>query len=160
MIPIANTSEALVQAVIGRLQARVPDLVTEDFPDDPDEYRLNHPTGALLVRYHGSKYGPLIDSGLVAQERALAVEVTLVCRSLNGEVGVCGYLESVRRALAGYQPEAFSKLRPLGDEFISQGGGEWRYAIDFATTTMAIEEGEPETAVLARKITFTGGYVA
>jgi hypothetical protein len=147
----------LIQAVIGRLQLRVPDLVTEDFPDDPEEYRLNHPIGALLVRYHGSKYGKLLDSGIVAQERALAVEVTVVGRSLNGSVGVCGYLEAVRLALTGYQPDAFSKLSPLGDEFISQGGGEWRYAIDFATTTMAIEVEEPDTSVLATKITFTGG---
>ncbi len=141
---IPNTSEALEQAVIARLQARMPELEVEAFPDDPDEYRLNHPLGALLVRYHGSKFGPLLDTDLVVQDRSMAVEVTLVFRSLNGKEGIYAYLEAVRLALAGFKPPAFAKLKPIGEEFLAQGGGEWRYAIDFATTTTVIEEGEPE----------------
>ena len=153
---IPNTSEALERAVIARLQALLPDVEVEAFPDDPDEYRLNHPLGALLVRYHGSKYGPLMDTDLVVQERVMAVEVTLVFRSLNGKEGIYTYLEAVRLALAGYQPPAFTKLKPLGDEFLDRDKGEWRYAIDFATTTMVIEEDEPEGAPLATRITFIG----
>ena len=156
---IPNTSEALEQAVIARLQDRMPELEVEAFPDDPEAYRLNHPLGALLVRYHGSKFGPLLDAGLMVQERSMALEVTLVFRSLNGKEGVYAYLEAVRLALAGFKPPAFAKLKPLGEEFLAQDGGEWRYAIDFATTTTVIEEGEPEVAPLVTKITFKGdGY--
>jgi len=151
---IPNTSEALEEAVIDRLKARFPDLEVEAFPDDPDEYRLNHPLGALLVRYHGSKFGPLLDTDLVVQDRVMAVEVTLVFRSLNGKEGIYAYLEAVRLALAGFKPPAFAKLKPIGEEFLSQGGGEWRYAIDFATTTTVIEEGEPDLDPLSTRISF------
>ena len=151
---IPNTSEALEEAVIARLKARFHELEVEAFPDDPDEYRLNHPLGALLVRYHGSKFGPLLDTDLVVQDRAMAVEVTLVFRSLNGKEGIYTYLEAVRLALAGFKPPAFAKLKPIGEEFLSQGGGEWRYAIDFATTTTVIEEGEPDLDPLSTRISF------
>lgn len=151
-----NTCEALESAVMERLSLRLPDLAVEAYPDDPDNYRLDHPVGALLVRYHGSKYGPLLDPGLVVQERRLAIEVTLVMRSLNGKDGVYGALESVRQILTGYAPPAFGKLVPIGDEFLSEGGGEWRYAIDFMTTTMAIEEEEPQPIPLVTRITFKG----
>jgi hypothetical protein len=147
MSTIPNTSDALEQAVITRLQNRFTELEVEAFPDDPEEYRLNHHLGALLVRYHGSKFGPLLDSDLVVQERVMALEVTLVFRCLNGKEGVYAYLEAVRLALAGFKPPAFTKLKPIGEEFISQDGGQWRYAIDFATTTTVIEEDEPEPVI-------------
>ncbi len=151
---IPNTSEALEEAVISRLRGRFPELEVEAFPDDPDEYRLNHPLGALLVRYHGSKFGPLLDTNVVVQERAMALEVTLVFRSLNGKEGIYNYLEAVRLALAGFAPPAFAKLKPIGEEFLSQGGGEWRYAIDFATSTTVIEEGDPDTDPHSTQISF------
>ena len=84
----------------------------------------------------------------------MAVEVTLVFRSLNGKEGIYTYLEAVRLALAGFKPPAFAKLKPIGEEFLSQGGGEWRYAIDFATTTTVIEEGEPDLDPLSTRISF------
>lgn len=158
MNPIPNTCEALEAAVMARLTARLPDLAVEAYPDDPDGYRLNHPVGALLVRYHGSKYGPLLDAGIVVQERRLAIEVTLVMRCLNGKEGVYGALEEVRQALAGHAPPAFGKLVPIGDEFLGEGGGEWRYAIDFMTTTTVIEEDEPENDPLVTRITFKGPH--
>lgn len=142
---IPNTCEALEQAVIQRLKDRLGDeLEVESFPDDPDDYRLNHPLGALLVRYHGSKYGPDLDTDMVVQDRLMAVEVTLVLRSLNGKEGCYEYLERVRLALAGFKPPAFKKLRPLSEEFMSRDKGEWRYAIDFSTSTLVIEERDPD----------------
>lgn len=154
--PAANTCEALELAVIARLTSRFPDLAVEPYPDDPDSYRLDHPVGALLVRYHGSKYGPLIDTAYVVQERRLAIEVTLVMRSLHGKDGITTVLEQVRLALAGYAPPAFSKLVPLTDEFLGENGGEWRYAIDFTAATTVVEAVEPETAPLVTQITFLG----
>lgn len=142
-----NTSTALEFAVIARLQVRIPELAVDAFPDNPEKYRLNHPIGALLVRYNGSKYGGVSDTDAVLQERTMVVEVTLVFRSLNGKDGVYAYLEAVRRALAGYRIPAFSKLKPVRDEFVSQGGGEWRYAIDFVTKTAVIEEDTPKATL-------------
>jgi hypothetical protein len=155
MATVENTSTALEQAVIARLQARIPELAVDAFPDNPEKYRLNHPIGALLVRYNGSKYGAVMDVDAVLQDRVMAVEVTLVFRSLNGKDGVYAYLEAVRRALTGYRIPAFSKLKPAQDEFVSQGGGEWRYAIDFVTKTAVIEEDTPEATLGAPATSFT-----
>lgn len=140
---VQNTIADLEQAVIERLQDRFRELEVEHFPDDPDEFRLNGPVGALLVRYHGGKYSPSMDTDAIVQERAMAFEVQLVFRGLKGDDGAMVYLEAVRRALAGFQPPAFEKIVPAGEEFVSQAGGLWRYAIDFRTSTMAIEEDAP-----------------
>jgi hypothetical protein len=157
----SNTSDALEAAFIARLQGRLPELEVEAFPDDPDEYRLNHPIGALLVRYHGSKYGMPEHTNFMVQERVMAVEVTLVFRCLNGKDGIYAYLESVRRALAGYQPAGFTKIKPVGEEFLAQGGGEWRYAVDFSTTTIVVEESEDDPVLGGpiKNISFTQGEV-
>lgn len=151
-----NSAEALEHAVIARLRARIADVEVEAFPDNPDEYRLNHPLGALLVRYHGSRYGAVDDAGVVIQDRVMAVEVTLVFRSLNGKEGVLAYIEAVRLALLGFKPPAFSKFKALGDEFVDRKGGEWRYAIDFATTTTVVEDAEPDNLPLVTRMTFIG----
>lgn len=156
-VEIPNTIPSLEAAVLARLSARFADAVAvESFPDDPDAYRLDHPVGALLVRYHGAKYGQLLDTELVVQERTMVVEVMLVFRSLQGNAGIYEYLEAVRLALAGFQPPAFAKLRPLSDEFIDRDKGEWRYAIDFATHTTVIEDGDVDDAPLVQHITFNG----
>jgi len=153
---LPNTGDALELAVTERLTASFGHLAVDLYPDDPEGYRLDHPIGALLVRYAGSKYGPLLDTDIVAQERRAGVEVTLVMRSLHGKEGITETLEAVRLALTGFAPAGFGKLQPIHDEFIDQAGGEWRYAIDFVASTTVIEEGEPETASLSTRIEFLG----
>lgn len=154
----SNSVSALAQAMTARLQVKITELEVENFPDDPDAYRLNHHLGALLVHYHGSKYGPSKDTGLVVQQRLIAMEVTLVLRSLYGDDGINERIESVRRALTGFCPPGFSKLKPISDEFISHKCGEWRHVIDFSTTTSVIEESEPEAAPLMKKFEFKGNH--
>jgi len=153
---IPNTCEALELAVLARLTARFPGLSVELYPDAPEGYRLDHPVGALLVRYAGSKYGPIRDTNILVQERRLGLEVTLVMRSLHGKDGITGTLEQVRLALAGYAPPAFGKLVPVSDEFLGEHGGEWRYAIDFVTATTVIEEEEPDLSPSSTRLTFLG----
>lgn len=153
---IPNTCEALERATIERLTARFPGLSVELYPDEPESYRLDHPVGALLVRYAGSKYGPLMDTNIVVQERRLGLEVTLVMRSLHGKDGITEALEQVRLALAGYAPPAFGKFVPVSDEFLGEHGGEWRYAIDFVTTTTVIEDEEPDLSPRSTRLTFLG----
>jgi hypothetical protein len=149
-----TTVEALEEAVRTCLEQAIPDLTVEAYPDDSDNYVFSAPVGAALVRYHGSKYGPSLDTAAVIQERHMAVEITVICRSLNGQYGVTAYLEQVRRALTGHQPPGFDKLRPIKDEFLQEGGGQWRYAIDFATSTLSVEDCEPESGPPAGTINF------
>ena len=61
------------------------------YPDRPESYRLTHRIGAALVRYDGAKYGPLLDTAAIVQQRRLGFEVTVMTRDLGwsfgGEVG-------------------------------------------------------------------------
>ena len=79
-----------------------------------------------------------------------------VMRSLHGKDGITEALEQVRLALAGYAPPAFGKFVPVSDEFLGEHGGEWRYAIDFVTTTTVIEDEEPDLSPRSTRLTFLG----
>ncbi|EKY7025774.1 hypothetical protein QFI32_005337, partial [Escherichia coli] len=46
----------VLDAVLARLREKLPQLQVEYFPEKPAEYRLNHPAGALLVSYAGSRF--------------------------------------------------------------------------------------------------------
>nr|VFK16267.1 MAG: Gp37 protein [Candidatus Kentron sp. LFY] len=157
MTTTPNSGDALEAAILARLKERFPTLSVELYPDNPGNYRLKHPKGALLVRYMGSRYGGTRDMGLLVQERRLAVEITIFMRALHGDGGIGEVLEAVRLCLAGFAPEGFGKLRPLGDGFQAEDGGLWRYAVDFETKTTVVEETAPETAPLATKIDFNEG---
>lgn len=156
-----NTPGALVQATMERISARLPDLACELFPDDPEEYSLLHPVGAVLVRYKGSSYGPSQDVDLVAQERGPQVELTLITRSLNGSEGATQFLERLRLIVMGWKPLGFSPCRMVRDEFISQQGGQWRHALDFSTTTLAVaaQEDCADSFGRVRQITIENGDV-
>ncbi|WP_308170863.1 Gp37 family protein [Ralstonia syzygii] len=45
------TTLHIIDALVARLKAKLPQLAVEYFPDKPADYRLNHPKGALLVSF-------------------------------------------------------------------------------------------------------------
>ncbi len=156
MPAIPNTCEAMELAAFERLTARFPNLAIERYFNAPESYLLDHPVGALLVRYTGSKYGPSADTHSLVQERRLGLQVTLVMRTLHGDNGITRTLDHVRRALAGFAPPAFGKLVPNSDEFLGGCDDEWRHAIDFVTTTTVVEDEEPDFSPRSTRLTFLG----
>nr|VFK45781.1 MAG: Gp37 protein [Candidatus Kentron sp. TC] len=149
-----NASAALVGRIIERLKDRIPELLVDSFPDNPEGYRLKHPKGALLVRYKGSRYGESRDLGENARDRDMVMEVTIHARGLNGESGAVAYLDRALRALSGRRIAGFSPLVPVEDGFLDQGAGLWRYFIDFSARTLFVAETEAESGPLATKATF------
>lgn len=77
----------VIDAVVARLKEKLPGLSVEYFPEKPAEYRLNHPVGALLVSYAGSRFDKPDDIGAVIQPQTLQLCVTVVFRQLNGKRG-------------------------------------------------------------------------
>lgn len=150
----ATTIEALQTAVIARLQAKIPEAQVDLFPDEPDNYSFVAPVWALLVRYHGSVYGHPQAADIIVHARRLSVEVITIARQLNGAEGVTALLERVGLALRGFQPPGFTKLAQARDEFLEQGGGQWRYAADFTTSTLAMEDAADADGPLATRIIF------
>jgi hypothetical protein len=140
---MASTLE-IIEAVAGRLKAKLPQFAVEFFPDRPADYRLNHPVGALLVSYAGSRYGDLIDIAYVAQARTLAVTITVVMRQLNGRGGAVDAVDAARLALLGWRPPDCQQLTAASETYLGEVAGLWQYALNLRTETVVVEDTETE----------------
>ncbi|TBV10256.1 Gp37 family protein [Stutzerimonas kirkiae] len=137
----------LLDAVVARLQEQFGKaLSVELFPENPKGYRLNHPTGAVLVAFGSSKFGGSAATDAVFQERNLVLPLTLVFRQLNGPKGVIGYLDPVRDWLTGWTPPHCDiAMAPVDEVFIGQVNGVWQYTQRFATRAIQLQQMGPES---------------
>jgi hypothetical protein len=91
-------------------------LSVEYFPENPADYRLNHPIGAILVSYSGSNYQT---------------------ENINGDKGAITTIDIVRDCLNGHQIEgAFNTITCNRDRFISNANGIWQYLLDVEFTQL------------------------
>lgn len=131
----------ILDAVIAQLKtAHGHELAVEYFPEQPLNYRLNHPVGAVLVSYAKSNFATneAVDSTWMARE--MTIPLTLMFRQLNGKKGVIAYLDHVRSTLTGWTPpHCDNALKPVSEQFLAQNAGIWQYALDFTTTTNQIQ---------------------
>jgi len=131
----------IIDAVKARLATLLPGLAVEYFPERPDEYRLNHPKGALLVSYLGGQFFDPVDTEFIVQDRTVKLTVTVVLRQLNGKSGAIDVLDSVRLALVGFKPpHCRKKIWALSEKFLGESAGLWQYAVDVATEAMQVED--------------------
>ncbi|MCW3700370.1 Gp37 family protein [Burkholderia cenocepacia] len=150
---MATTLE-MVDAVVARLRFKLPALVTEYFPERPDEYRLNHAIGALLVSYPGSQYDTTVDTDMVVQPRRVKFAVAIVLRQLNGRGGAIDVLDHVRTALVGFRPPDCKKLAAVSDKFLGESAGLWQYVIEFSAGAVIVEDAEPNDGPLLTQVTY------
>lgn len=149
----------MTDAIKARLEevfaAQVVDLAVEDFPDDPDDYQLYHPCGALLVGYGGSKFGQPEALGALVQRRTVVFDLTLLVRNLRGPEGAQARLDAVRLALTGYPLAGGvgSKIRPLSEELGGHKDGVWTFALQYAADVPAVEEPPEESFPVLQRIT-------
>lgn len=138
-----NTLEIL-NATVRRLQKKLPGLACELFPDDPDNYRLNHDVGALLVSYSNADFGANQATDYITQPQPVRVVVTLVFRELNTEQGAVCALDLVRRALAGYRPQGCHTPYVLvSEKCLGFASGVWQFALVVQARSMFVQD-EPE----------------
>lgn len=142
----------VIEAVVARLKQKLTTLQIEYFPEKPADFRLNHPVGAVLVSYPGSRFGKPEDIDAVMQSHTITLNATVVFRQLNGRQGAVAVLDTVRRVLCGYQPpNCRRKIWLVRDVFLGNVGGLWQYALDFATESVLIEDsGLPDGPLLAQ----------
>ncbi len=128
---------AILDAVLAELKrAHGRELAVEFFPEQPLNYRLNHPVGAILVSYSRSLFGQQASLDTAWLARDLTVPLTLVFRQLNGRKGVIAWLDQVRQTLTGWTPlHCDTPLIPVSEQFLLQNAGIWQYALDFTTQT-------------------------
>jgi Gp37 protein len=146
--PIDITS--IEDAIVGQLSANVSGIEIAHFPDNPESYRMTHRVGSALVRYAGAKYGELLETAAIIQERRLEFEITTLMRDLGWGVGSApdgtspgayAILEAIRAALTGFIVPGCRKMYPLRERFVERDrqGGVWIYASNYALVTMAVE---------------------
>ncbi|EAA5455473.1 hypothetical protein DQC86_22915 [Salmonella enterica subsp. enterica] len=145
----------IVDDVVQRLRRKIPSLQVEYFPEKPEEFRLNHPTGAVLVSYISSKYDKPDDTCAVVQPQTVTLCATVIMRQLNGRGGAVAVLELVRRALGGWRPaNCHRPVRLKQDTFIGEVAGLWQYALEFVTDTMFVEDSEADELPLLVSINY------
>jgi hypothetical protein len=142
------TTLAIITAIAGRLREKQPALLVEFFPEKPSEYRLNHPVGALLVSYAGSRFGNASDTGFVAQRRTLTITVTVVMRQLNGKGGAVEAVDAARAALFCWRPPDCQRLLAVAERFLGEASGLWQYALDLSCEAIIVDAAEEEDGVL------------
>ncbi|ELW8656141.1 hypothetical protein SIL91_004744 [Salmonella enterica] len=135
----------ILHATVARLQAKLPALDSELYPDDPENYRLNHDTGALLVSYSNADFGSNSAIDCVMQEQPVRVVITLVFRELHTATGAIQALDETRRALTGFRPEGCHAPYVLvSEKCLGFASGVWMFALVVQARTMFVQDDPPE----------------
>lgn len=132
-----STTE-LLEGVVARLRAAMPDVAVDLYPEKPDGYRLNHPVGALLVTFLGAVFGDQKMTTGYVQERTPQWRVVILFRQLYGRAGALAYLDQVRLTLQRYRPAGCRyACRAVAENFLDEESGIWRYTSDWQAVVPA-----------------------
>jgi len=136
-----SITQEMLDAVLAHLKANFGKaLAVEFFPDAPQSYRLNHPAGAVLLMFAGSRFGQSQSLDRIVQPREITFAVTLVTKRLNGAKGAVPVLDALRAALVGFKPPHCQMgLAASGESFVGQAGGLWNYRQEYMTQSMQVE---------------------
>lgn len=146
------TTKAILLAAADRLKSQVPGVAVELYPENPAAWRMNHPRAALLVDYRGSRYGEVVDTGIVAQGRELSIGISVVARTLHDAYGALAITDAVRLALLGQRLPDCRKLRLSSERFVAQEAGNWIYELVFSAESLAVEDAEGDTGPAPARI--------
>jgi len=142
-------------AVLGRLQERIDTVAVDAYPDRPETYQLKHASGAVLVRYAGSRFGEPEPTDVVAQTQTITIEAVTMVRNLHklgDHAGLLDLLHAVRAALTGYRIPSASAIWPVQEAYEGYADGVWQYVTTFALGTL-----HTEPPVTRPKIEYTEG---
>jgi len=145
-----TVTEAIIASIVERLQAEHgQQLDVAWFPQEPDNYHLAHPVGAVLVGYARSQFGGESASDATWVERQLTLPLTLVFCQLHGADGVIGWLDRLRETLTGFTPaHCDAPLRPVEEYAIGETSGIWQYGQEWTTRTVQVQAFEPTFGAL------------
>ena len=139
-----SATRPIIDAVQVHLQAAIPWVQVDVFPERPDEYQFIHPTGAVLVGYQSSKFGAIQGLGHVAQQRDVVLHLTVIGAHLHGDDGALAILDEVRLAIVGFTPPNCLPCHLLQERFLSEDAGAWQYELTVQTETQQVERRQPE----------------
>jgi len=126
-------------ALVDAVTAALPDLQVEPFPDRPQHWNFIHEVGAVLIRYHGGKFGkPNDTSQVMVQDRTPTFVLTVFSRNLRDHLGAYDILETLRQTLTGLDLPGCKGLYPLDENFTAQKDGEWVFEAMYAAHTWSV----------------------
>lgn len=134
-----SATRPIIDAVVEHLQAAIPWVSVEAFPERPSEYQFIHPIGAILVGYGGSKFGEIEQLGRIAQQRNVRLVLTVFGSSLNTDDGTLAILDETRLAMVGFIPPNCQHCHLISEEFLSEDAGAWQYQLVLQTETQQVE---------------------
>ena len=134
-----SATRPIIDAVVEHLQASIPWVSVEAFPERPSEYQFIHPVGAILVGYGGSKFGEIEQLGRIAQQRDLRLMLTVFGSSLNADDGTLAILDEVRLTMVGFAPPNCQPCHLISEEFLAEDAGAWQYQLVLQTETQQVE---------------------
>jgi hypothetical protein len=84
----------IIDDIITQLDTAL-ELKVEGFPDNPREYKLLHPKGAVLVSFNNSSYTSPESFEFIQQIRTLEIGLTLIIKGLRDKNGAYAYLDLI-----------------------------------------------------------------
>lgn len=122
-------TRVLTEAVIQELRHNVANVEVENYPDNPRNYQLRHPRGALLVRYGGAVPYGRDGSSARSSQRRVRIVVAVVARGLMGHGGAMDLLDELRNLLPGFAPDErlLQELRFEGEDYVNDEDGVWYF---------------------------------
>ena len=124
----------IINDIITQLDSAL-SLKVEGFPDNPGEYKLLHPKGAILVSFNNSSYTSPESFEFIQQVRTLEIGLTLIIKGLRDKNGAYIYLDLINDTLTGFKPTGCTQMYPVSDSFLTEDNGLWQYALSYRMTT-------------------------
>lgn len=138
-----SATRPIIDAVCQHLQAAIPWVQVDVFPEKPSEYQFIHPTGAVLVGYQSSSFGKIEGLGMIAQQRDVVLHLTVIGANLHGDDGALAILDEVRLAVVGFTPPDCEPCHLLAEHFLSEAAGAWQYELTVQIETQQVERRQP-----------------
>lgn len=137
---MSNYIELIENVLLERLQANLPELVVEAFPDNPSEYEFIHPVGAVLVQYDSSNFGEDYCLAFTAQKRTMKFNVVSLTRSLRDHNGCYDVLERISQTILGLKLNGFEQFKQETDSFSDETDGVWTYVQSFTVKGLYLQQ--------------------
>lgn len=132
----------ILNAIVTHLSEQCPDWAVELIPNNPRQYYLSHPNGAVLVSYLGSTYETARPTLGIVQKREVTIGLTVLSRDLHDEFGAIALLDSLRLATAGFIPPNCYALELVEERYTGadEETGIWVYELVLKTHTQQVEK--------------------
>lgn len=138
-----NITLGALKSIQQHLSENLPDWAIELMPDDPSDYHLAHPNGAVLISYAGSKFDSPRPTQAITQSRHIHVVCTVICRNLHHDEGAINVLDELRLLLVGFRPPHCNPCYLIDEQFDGVANNIWQYQLALCCESVQVQRCEP-----------------